>query len=66
MLLPAAMMFAVIGSTRREIALLLQTIIVCAVISSVVGALQLALGYPSWLTYYAAGISAPPPVYLQM
>lgn len=57
MLLPAAMMFAVIGSTRREIALLLQTIIVCAVISSVVGALQLALRYPSWLTYYDGGNS---------
>jgi O-antigen ligase len=57
MLLPAAMLFAVIGSTRREIALLLHTIIVCAVISSVVGALQLALRYPSWLTYYDGGNS---------
>src|SRR3954468_147135 len=55
MLLPAAMMIAVIGSTRKETALLLRTIIVCAVISSVLGALQLALRYPSWLTYYDGG-----------
>ena len=52
LLLPAAMMFAVIGSTRAEIRLFLRTVIIFALISSVVGALQLALGYPGWLTYY--------------
>src|SRR5438445_10415024 len=45
MLLPAAMMIGVAGSTRREISLLLHVIIGCAVVSSAMGALQLALGY---------------------
>jgi O-antigen ligase/polysaccharide polymerase Wzy-like membrane protein len=54
-LLPAAMMFAVIGATRREIALLLYTIIGCAVVSAVLGTLQVALRYPPWLTYYEGG-----------
>src|SRR5439155_23408431 len=47
LLLPAAMMVGVLGSSRRDIALFLNTIIACAVISSIIGALQLALGYPS-------------------
>jgi hypothetical protein len=55
MLLPAAMIFAAVGSTRRETVLLLHTMIGCAVVSSILGALQLALGYPSWLTYYDGG-----------
>ncbi|MEO8454677.1 MAG: O-antigen ligase family protein [Sphingomicrobium sp.] len=55
LLLPAAMMFAVIGSTRRETVLLLHMIIGCAVFSSVIGALQVALRYPPWLTYYEGG-----------
>jgi hypothetical protein len=55
LLLPAATMFAVIGSTRRETVLLLHVIIGCALISSVVGALQVALRYPPWLTYYEGG-----------
>ena len=52
LLLPAAVMIAVVGANRREIFLFVATVILCALVSAIIGALQLGLGYPSWLTYY--------------
>lgn len=55
MLLPAAMMLAVLGSSRNEVRLFVYTIIGCSLISAIIGALQLGLNYPAWLTYYEGG-----------
>jgi O-antigen ligase len=55
LLLPAAILLTVLGANRREIVLLLVTAIGCALISAVIGALQLGLSYPAWLTYYEGG-----------
>ncbi len=67
LLLPAALMLAALSASLREVQLWLRTLIGCALISSVIGALQLALDYPAILTFYgwnssgaAAGVFANP------
>jgi O-antigen ligase len=52
LLLPAAIMVAVLGASRREVYFYVVAIIAAALVSTIIGALQLGLGYPRWLTYY--------------
>lgn len=67
LLLPAAILFGLLGSTRREILLVVTGIVIAAGVSALVGALQLTLGTPGWLTFYdgpnpgtASGVFANP------
>ena len=52
LLLPAAVLYFMLGATRREILLVLRSIVFAAIISGILGALQLALSIPSWLAFY--------------
>lgn len=52
LLLPAALMIAILGAGRREALLFTYVILACTLASGVVGVLQLALDYPSLLTFY--------------
>jgi O-antigen ligase len=67
LLLPAAILYGIVGATRREILLIVLSAIVAAGVSGLIGALQLILGTPGWLSYYegpnpgsASGVFANP------
>lgn len=67
LLLPAAILFGLLGATRREAVLTIRAVVAAAAASAAIGALQLALGSRSWLSYYegptagaASGVFANP------
>lgn len=55
LLLPAAILYGMLGATRREGLLAVRAVVVGGGISALIGALQLALGSPAWLTFYGGG-----------
>jgi O-antigen ligase len=52
LLLPSTIMLATLGATRGEVLLFLRAIVACALISCIIGALQLGLGDPGLLSFY--------------
>lgn len=52
LLLPMAILYGLVGATRRETLLVVRAIVFAAGVSALAGALQLILGNPDWLTYY--------------
>ena len=52
LLLPSAIIYGLLGTTRREALLVVRAVVIAAGVSALIGALQLTLGNPAWLTYY--------------
>ncbi|MEO5973246.1 MAG: O-antigen ligase family protein [Sphingomicrobium sp.] len=52
LLLPAAVIVGLLGATRREALLLVTVVVAAAAASGLLGALQLILSNPDWLSFY--------------
>jgi O-antigen ligase len=50
--LPAAIVLGVLGSTKRDLRLLLWAAVAAGALSALIGSLQLALGAPQWLSFF--------------
>jgi O-antigen ligase len=55
--LPGAIVLGALGAAKRDLRLFLWALVAAGVLSSLVGALQLALGTPDWLSFYGGAVA---------